>query len=46
MGQMIALFVLQAQLAGTQGDWIESEHAKAGGVATFSNILISILGLA
>ena len=44
MGQTIALFVSQALLAGTQGDRIEPEQIKAGGVATFFSILIAILG--
>ena len=46
MAQIIALFISQALLAGSQGDWIEPEQVKAGGVATFFSILIAILGLA
>lgn len=46
MGQTIVLFVSLALLAGTQGDWIEREQVKAGGVVTFFSILIAIMGLA
>lgn len=45
VGQTLALFVSQAMLAGSQGDRIDSEQVKAGGVATFFSILISMLGL-
>lgn len=44
VGQTVALFISQALLAGTQGDRIEPEQVKAGGVATFFSILIAILG--
>ena len=45
IGQTVVLFISQIMLAGNQGDWIDSEQVKAGGVATFFSILISILGL-
>ena len=46
MGQTVALFISQVLLAGTQGDRIEPEQVKAGGVATFFSILIAVLGQA
>ena len=46
VGQTIALFVSQALLAGGQGERIDSEQVKAGGVTTFLSIIISILGVA
>ena len=46
VGQTIVLFVSQALLAGSQGERIDSEQVKAGGVTTFLIIIISVLGVA
>lgn len=46
VGQTMALFISQALLAGSQGDRIDSELVKAGGVTTFLSIIISVLGFA
>ena len=45
VGQTMALFISLVMLAGAQGERIESEQMKAGGVATFFSILIALLGM-
>lgn len=43
-GQALVLFISQIMLAGSQGAKIEESQVKAGGVATFFSIALSLVG--
>jgi NADH:ubiquinone oxidoreductase subunit 6 (subunit J) len=45
VGQVIALFISQCMLEGEQGGKIEASQLQAGGIATFSAILLGLLGI-
>lgn len=44
LGQALALFVSQIMLAGSQGEMVQPDQVKAGGVASFLCIIVSLLG--
>jgi hypothetical protein len=43
-GQVAALLVSQAMLAGSQGEMIAEEQLRAGGIGTFVSILVALVG--
>jgi hypothetical protein len=45
LGQTAALFISLILLAGPQGDRMDAEQVKAGGVSTFFSMVIAMLGL-
>jgi L-lactate permease len=43
-GQVLALFVSQIMLAGSQGEMIDETQTQAGVIGTFVSILVGIVG--
>ena len=43
-GQVVALLVSQFMLAGSQGDKIDPDQVRAGGIGTFVGIVVAVVG--